>query len=113
MRKIKINNILIENIKYALDEIECNDDLDFDEYWKNLNKKEMIDTVLDINYVDHKNSDDPIEDFYEKAKYNEIDNTIDFEITEYANIFLERIYYLSTEILRIERREKLDKINEK
>ena len=110
MRKIKIDNTLIENVKYALDETECNGALNFDEYWKSLNKKEMVDAVLDINYYDQ-NCNDPIEDFYEKAKYNEKDNTIDFEITEHANIFLKRIYYLSGEILRIERREKLEIIN--
>jgi len=38
---------------------------------------------------------------------------INVQSNNYANIFLKRLYYVPTEILRRERREKLDKINEK
>jgi len=116
MRKIKIDDILIERIKYVLDEIEDALDLgglDFEEYWKNLTKREIIESAItEPNYYDYIFNLEPLEDFYkmQKIKYNEKDNTIDFESNNYANIFLKRIYYESNEILRIERREKLEQI---
>ena len=111
MRKIEITNKLIEYLRDVLDEIESNGDVEFEEYWKNLTIKDIVvNSLTGPNYYNGNN--DPLEDFIEmrKMKYNEKDNTIDFDVSEHVNIFLDRVGYNSNEILKIERSEKLKRL---
>ena len=122
MRKIKIDNDLIEKIKETLEEVDANErstpPISFAQYWYEVTSttEEMVEAILtEPNYYEP-NSDDVLEDFYEikTMKYNKIDNTIDFEINEQAKIFLKRLYYGGNDIRRIiqksillERKDKL------
>ena len=88
MRKVKIDNVLIEKIKNVLDEIECLEP-NFDNY----SKERMVECALtEPNYYDS-NEFEPLEDFYNmnNMNYNKEDNTITFEIDKYADIFLQRL----------------------